>query len=83
MIDRIVDFSVRNKLVVFTAVLLAAIAGWWSITRMPLDARFLKSRPPMNPVAPVTSTLPCPGSITLSRTRPFRRYHYIVHIFRQ
>jgi copper/silver efflux system protein len=38
MIDRIVDFSVRNKLVVFAAVILAAIAGWWSIGRMPLDA---------------------------------------------
>ncbi len=38
MIDRIVDFSVRNKPVVFAAVLIAAIAGWWSIGRMPLDA---------------------------------------------
>ncbi len=38
MIDRIVDFSVRNKLVVFAAVAAAALAGWWSIARMPLDA---------------------------------------------
>ena len=38
MIDRIVDFSVRNKLVVFAAVFAAAMAGWWSIGRMPLDA---------------------------------------------
>jgi len=38
MIDRIVDFSVRNKLVVFAATIVAAIAGIWSMQRMPLDA---------------------------------------------
>jgi Cu(I)/Ag(I) efflux system membrane protein CusA/SilA len=38
MIDRVVDFSVRNKAVVFAAVIVAALAGWWSILRMPLDA---------------------------------------------
>ena len=38
MIARVVDFSVRNKLVVFAAVAVAALAGWWSIARMPLDA---------------------------------------------
>jgi Cu(I)/Ag(I) efflux system membrane protein CusA/SilA len=38
MIDRIIDFSVRNKLAVFAAVSLAAIAGWWSMHRVPLDA---------------------------------------------
>jgi Cu(I)/Ag(I) efflux system membrane protein CusA/SilA len=38
MIDKIIDFSVRNKLAVFAVVSLAAIAGWWSIHRVPLDA---------------------------------------------
>jgi Cu(I)/Ag(I) efflux system membrane protein CusA/SilA len=38
MIPRVVDFSVRNKLVVFAAVAVAALAGLWSIARMPLDA---------------------------------------------
>jgi len=38
MIDRIIDFSVRNKLAVFAVVSLAAIAGWWSMQRVPLDA---------------------------------------------
>jgi Cu(I)/Ag(I) efflux system membrane protein CusA/SilA len=38
MIARIVDFSIRNKLVVFAATIVAAIAGIWSIQRMPLDA---------------------------------------------
>jgi Cu(I)/Ag(I) efflux system membrane protein CusA/SilA len=38
MIDRVVDFSVRNKLLVFAAVAAAALAGIWSIQRMPLDA---------------------------------------------
>ncbi len=38
MIDKIIDFSVRNKLAVFAVVSLAALAGWWSIHRVPLDA---------------------------------------------
>ena len=38
MIARIVDFSIRNKLVVFAAVAIAALAGWWSAATMPLDA---------------------------------------------
>ncbi len=38
MIARIVDFSIRNKVVVFAAVIVAALAGVWSIHRMPLDA---------------------------------------------
>ncbi len=38
MINRIIDFSVRNRLVVFTAVVVAALAGWWSMNRVPLDA---------------------------------------------
>ena len=38
MIDRIIDFSIRNKLAVFAAVSLAAVAGWWSMQRVPLDA---------------------------------------------
>jgi len=38
MIERIIDFSVRNKLAVFAAVAMAALAGWWSLHRVPLDA---------------------------------------------
>ncbi len=38
MIDRIIDFSIRNKLAVFAATSLAIIAGWWSMHRVPLDA---------------------------------------------
>ena len=38
MIALIVDYSIRNKFAVFAAVLIAAIAGWWSIAHMPLDA---------------------------------------------
>ncbi|HSD65760.1 MAG TPA: efflux RND transporter permease subunit, partial [Vicinamibacteria bacterium] len=38
MIARVVDFSVKNPLVVFAAVAVAAFAGLWSIERMPLDA---------------------------------------------
>jgi Cu(I)/Ag(I) efflux system membrane protein CusA/SilA len=38
VIDRIVDFSIRYKGVVFAAVAGAALLGWWSIRHAPLDA---------------------------------------------
>ena len=38
MIDRIIDFSVRNKFIVFALVAVACIAGWWSMKHMTLDA---------------------------------------------
>src|SRR5512147_2404547 len=38
MINRIIDFSVKNRFLVFTLVAIAAVAGWWSMKRVPLDA---------------------------------------------
>ena len=38
MIDRIIEFSGRNRFLVFLFVSAAALAGWWSMNRMPLDA---------------------------------------------
>lgn len=38
MINRIIDFSIQNRLIVFVIVALAAIAGWWSMQHVPLDA---------------------------------------------
>ena len=38
MIDRIVDFSVRNKFIVFALIAAACLAGVWSIQNMALDA---------------------------------------------
>ena len=38
MIDRIVDFSVQNRFIVFTLVAAACIAGWWSMNHVALDA---------------------------------------------
>jgi len=38
MIDRLVDLSIRHRLVVFLLVAVAAIAGWRSLTALPLDA---------------------------------------------
>jgi len=38
MINRIIDFSVENKVVVFTLVLAACVAGWWCMHRVALDA---------------------------------------------
>lgn len=38
MINRIIDFSVRNKLLVCAAFAVACVAGWWAMTTLPLDA---------------------------------------------
>jgi Cu(I)/Ag(I) efflux system membrane protein CusA/SilA len=38
MIDRIIEFSGRNKFLVLALVAFAAAAGFWSMTHMPLDA---------------------------------------------
>ena len=38
MINRIIDFSVKNKFIVFALVLMACAAGWWSLKNVPLDA---------------------------------------------
>ena len=38
MINRIIDFCVNNKFIVFALVAAACLAGWWSIKNMSLDA---------------------------------------------
>ncbi|MBI3449620.1 MAG: efflux RND transporter permease subunit [Acidobacteria bacterium] len=38
MIDRVVDFSVRNKTLVFAVVAIACLAGVWALRTVPLDA---------------------------------------------
>ncbi|MHC1745460.1 MAG: efflux RND transporter permease subunit [Syntrophobacteraceae bacterium] len=38
MINRVVDFSVNNRMLVFLLVACGCIAGWWSVQRMTLDA---------------------------------------------
>jgi Cu(I)/Ag(I) efflux system membrane protein CusA/SilA len=38
MINRVIDFSVKNKFLVFALVAAAAFLGWWSIQHAPLDA---------------------------------------------
>ena len=38
MIDRLIDFSVRHKYAVFLASAIACVLGYWSMTRMRLDA---------------------------------------------
>jgi Cu(I)/Ag(I) efflux system membrane protein CusA/SilA len=38
MIRRIIEFSARNPFLVFLLTSAAAIAGWWSMRHMPLDA---------------------------------------------
>jgi len=38
LIDRIIDFSVKNKFFIFALVAVGCIAGWWSMKHMMLDA---------------------------------------------
>jgi Cu(I)/Ag(I) efflux system membrane protein CusA/SilA len=38
MINRIIDFSVHNKIIVFILVAAACMMGWWSMRHLPLDA---------------------------------------------
>jgi Cu(I)/Ag(I) efflux system membrane protein CusA/SilA len=38
MINRIIDFSVKNKTIVFLIVGIAGLAGWWSLQHAALDA---------------------------------------------
>ncbi len=38
MINRIIDFSANNRLLVFATVVAAMVLGWWSLARIPLDA---------------------------------------------
>jgi Cu(I)/Ag(I) efflux system membrane protein CusA/SilA len=38
MINRIIDFSIHNRLVIFLIVALATIWGWWSMQHVALDA---------------------------------------------
>jgi len=38
MIDRIIEFSARNRFLVFLFVIAATLAGWWAMKTIPLDA---------------------------------------------
>ena len=38
MTNRIIDFSVRNRGLVFALVAALCVAGWWSMRHVPLDA---------------------------------------------
>ena len=38
MINRIIEFSARNRLIIFVFVTGLVIAGWWSLNHVPLDA---------------------------------------------
>ncbi len=38
MINRIIDFSANNRMLVFASVVAAMVLGWWSLERIPIDA---------------------------------------------
>jgi Cu(I)/Ag(I) efflux system membrane protein CusA/SilA len=38
MIERLIDLSVKHRVLVFALTAAACVAGWWSMVRLPLDA---------------------------------------------
>jgi copper/silver efflux system protein len=38
MINRVIDFSVKNKLLVLAVIAAACVGGWWAMRSLPLDA---------------------------------------------
>src|SRR5216110_1416459 len=38
MIERIIDFSVRRRWLILLITLAAAVSGFWSLTKLPIDA---------------------------------------------
>src|SRR5689334_25305286 len=38
MINTVIEFSARNRLLVFLLVAAAAVTGWWALQTLPLDA---------------------------------------------
>jgi Cu(I)/Ag(I) efflux system membrane protein CusA/SilA len=38
MINRVIDFSVKNKLLVLAVIAAACVCGWWAMRSLPLDA---------------------------------------------
>lgn len=38
MVNRIIDFSIKNKFLIFAVVAAACVAGWWSMKHVALDA---------------------------------------------
>ena len=38
MVNRIIDFSIKNKFLIFAVVAVACVAGWWSMKHVARDA---------------------------------------------
>ena len=38
MIERLIDYSLHNRLLMIVLAVLVMAAGWWSYTRLPVDA---------------------------------------------
>ncbi len=38
MINRIIDFSVENKFLIFALIAVACAVGWWAMVTVPIDA---------------------------------------------
>ena len=56
MIERIIDFSVRRRWLILLITLAAAVSGFWSLTKLPIDAvpDVTNVQVQVNAVAPAT-----------------------------
>ncbi len=82
MIDRIIQFSVRNKLV--TGLLLLAFIGWgaWSVTQLPIDALpdVTNNQVVVNTIAPNLATQEVEQFITFPLEQAFKNIPDLVQM---
>jgi len=82
MIDRIISFSVRNKLVV--GLLLLALIGWgaWSVTELPIDALpdVTNNQVLVNTIAPNLATQEVEQFITFPLEQAFKNLPDVVEL---
>src|SRR6266496_1801040 len=66
MIERIIDFSVRRRWLILLITLVAAVSGFWSLTRLPIDAvpDVTNVQVQVNAVAPALSPIEIEKQVT-------------------
>ncbi|MGB5071526.1 MAG: efflux RND transporter permease subunit, partial [Flavobacteriales bacterium] len=82
MIDRIITFSVRNKLVI--GLVLLAFIGWgaWSVTQLPIDALpdVTNNQVLVNTIAPNLATQEVEQFITFPLEQAFKNLPDVVEL---
>lgn len=68
MIERIVEFSVRRRWLILLAVLAVAASGFWSLTRLPIDAvpDVTNVQVQVNAVAPALTPIEIEKQVTVA-----------------